>query len=186
MGGRHLCPGRFDPREWRELGQPWTATCFSLSGLGSKLDTSAIIGKVSKCAPRPSTQSPRCPLARRCELRLFGRHWARSRHQDEQGHVHFRAVYGRLSVGKGFFDVLQLLVGAAMYPTCRCGLSCAAGHNAIRTAQIPIGSSHSKCTAQVGSPDPAVQPALCINSCPPFPTSWRSRLVSFYATTGSL
>ena len=66
------------------------------------------------------------------------------------------AVYGRLSVGKGFFELLQLLVGAAMYPTCRCGLSCAAGHNAIRASQVPIESSHSKCTAPVGFPDPAV------------------------------
>jgi hypothetical protein len=66
------------------------------------------------------------------------------------------AVYGRLSVGKGLFEHLQLLVGAAMYPTCRCGLACAAGHNAIRAAQVPIESSHSKCTAQLGSPDPAV------------------------------
>ena len=53
-------------------------------------------------------------------------------------------------------SVLQMLVGAAMYPTCRCGVSCAAGHNAIRAAQVPIESSHSKCTAQMGSPDPAV------------------------------
>lgn len=57
------------------------------------------------------------------------------------------AVYGRLSVGKGFVRLLRLLVGAAMYPTCRCGLSCAAGHNAIRAAQVPIVSSHSRCTA---------------------------------------
>lgn len=66
------------------------------------------------------------------------------------------AVYGRLSVGKGCLSPLQLLVGAAMYPTYRCGLSCAAGHNAVRAAQVPIESSHSKCTAPVGSPDPAV------------------------------
>lgn len=52
--------------------------------------------------------------------------------------------------------LLQSLVGAAMYPTCRCGLSCAAGHNAIRAAQVPIVSSHLKCTAPVGFPDPAV------------------------------
>ncbi|HEY4253110.1 MAG TPA: hypothetical protein VGM87_18005 [Roseomonas sp.] len=31
-GGAFL-PRDFDPREWRELGQPWTATCFSLSQL---------------------------------------------------------------------------------------------------------------------------------------------------------
>ena len=55
-----------------------------------------------------------------------------------------------------YLSILQLLVGAAMYPTCRCGLSYAAGHNAIRAAQVPIESSHSKCTAQLGSPDPAV------------------------------
>ena len=68
----------------------------------------------------------------------------------------FGAVYGRLSVGKGYLSILQLLVGAAMYPTCRCGSSYAAGHNAIRAAQVPIESSHSKCTAPLGSPDPAV------------------------------
>ena len=66
------------------------------------------------------------------------------------------AVYGRLSVGKGYLSILQLLVGAAMYPTYRCGFSYAAGHNAIRAAQVPIESTHSKCTAQLGSPDPAV------------------------------
>ena len=54
------------------------------------------------------------------------------------------AVYGRLSVGKGFVRLLHLLVGAAMYPTFGCGLSCAAGHNAIRAAQVPIVTSHSK------------------------------------------
>jgi hypothetical protein len=59
-------------------------------------------------------------------------------------------------LARGSSSVLQLLVGAAMYPTCRCGLSCAAGHNAIRAAQVPIESSHSKCTAPLGSPDPAV------------------------------
>lgn len=66
------------------------------------------------------------------------------------------AVYGRLSVGKGFLSLLQVLVGAAMYPTCRCGLSCAAGHNAIRASQVPIVCSHSKCAAPVGFHDPAV------------------------------
>src|SRR4029453_3740920 len=59
-------------------------------------------------------------------------------------------------LARGSLSVLQLLVGAAMYPTCRCGLSCAAGHNAIRAAQVPIESSHSKCTAPLSSPDPAV------------------------------
>ena len=59
-------------------------------------------------------------------------------------------------LARGYLSILQLLVGAAMYPTCRCGLSYAAGHNAIRAAQVPIESSHSKCTAPVGSPDPAV------------------------------
>ena len=59
-------------------------------------------------------------------------------------------------LARGSLSVLQLLVGAAMYPTCRCGLSYAAGHNAIRAAQVPIESSHSKCTAPLGSPDPAV------------------------------
>jgi len=49
-------------------------------------------------------------------------------------------------------SLLHLLVGAAMYPTCRCGLSCAAGHHAIRASQVPIVSSHSKCTAPVGFP----------------------------------
>jgi hypothetical protein len=57
---------------------------------------------------------------------------------------------------QGFIEHLQLLVGAAMYPTYRCGSSDAAGHNAIRAAQVPIDSTHSKCTAQLGSPDPAV------------------------------
>ncbi|MGQ2905984.1 MAG: hypothetical protein ACT6RL_19510 [Neoaquamicrobium sediminum] len=66
------------------------------------------------------------------------------------------AVYGRLSVGKGFLSLLQVLVGAAMYPTFRCGLSCAAGHNAIRASQVPIVCSHSKCAAPVGFHDPAV------------------------------
>ena len=33
MGGWRLSPGRFDPREWQERGQPWTATSFSLSQL---------------------------------------------------------------------------------------------------------------------------------------------------------
>lgn len=77
-------------------------------------------------------------------------------HSVEMASVLFGAVYGRLSVGKGFVRLLQVLVGAAMYPTCRCGLSCAAGHNAIRASQIPIVSSHSRCTAPVGFPDPAV------------------------------
>ena len=31
--GRFLPPA-FDPREWWEIGQPWTATCFSLTQLG--------------------------------------------------------------------------------------------------------------------------------------------------------
>ena len=31
--GGAFVPAGFDPREWRELGQPWTATCFSLSQL---------------------------------------------------------------------------------------------------------------------------------------------------------
>ena len=57
---------------------------------------------------------------------------------------------------QGVIERSQLLVGAAIHPTFRCGLSCAAGHNAIRAAQVPIESSHSKCTAQLGSPDPAV------------------------------
>jgi len=59
-------------------------------------------------------------------------------------------------LARGFLSFLDLLVGAAMYPTCRCGLSSAAGHNAIRASQVPIESSHSKCTAPVGFPDPAV------------------------------
>ena len=88
---------------------------------------------------------------------------------------------------QGVIERSQLLVGAAIHPTFRCGLSCAAGHNAIRAAQVPIESSHSRCTAPVGSPDPAYQPALCISSCPPFPTSSTiARLVSFYAVIGSL
>ena len=33
MGGWRLCPSDFDPREWQEVGQPWTATTFSLSQL---------------------------------------------------------------------------------------------------------------------------------------------------------
>lgn len=80
-------------------------------------------------------------------------HWAGA---TPRPRVEIGAVYGRLSVGKGFVQLLHLLVGAAMYPTCRCGFSCAAGHNAIRAFQVPIVSSHSKCTAPVGSPDPAV------------------------------
>ena len=47
-------------------------------------------------------------------------------------------------------SALQLLVGAAMYPTCRCGPSYAAGHNAIRAAQVPIESSHSKVHGPIG------------------------------------
>jgi hypothetical protein len=31
--GGSFVPAGFDPREWREVGQPWTATCFSLSQL---------------------------------------------------------------------------------------------------------------------------------------------------------
>ena len=31
--GGSFVPGDFDPREWREVGQPWTATSFSLSQL---------------------------------------------------------------------------------------------------------------------------------------------------------
>jgi hypothetical protein len=31
--GGAFAPRDFDPREWREVGQPWTATCFSLSQL---------------------------------------------------------------------------------------------------------------------------------------------------------
>lgn len=57
---------------------------------------------------------------------------------------------------QGFFDHLHSLVGAAMYPTFRCGFTCAAGHSAIRAAQVPVGSSHSKCMASLGFPDPAV------------------------------
>src|SRR5262245_4522203 len=59
-------------------------------------------------------------------------------------------------LARGCLSVLQLLVGAAMYSTFVCGLSSAAGHNSIRAAQVPIESSHSKCTAQLGFPDPAV------------------------------
>ncbi|MGM5009711.1 MULTISPECIES: hypothetical protein [Rhizobium] len=33
MGGRRLPAAGFDPQEWREHGQPWTATSFSLSQL---------------------------------------------------------------------------------------------------------------------------------------------------------
>ena len=33
MGGWRLYPSDFDPREWSERGQPWTATTFSLSQL---------------------------------------------------------------------------------------------------------------------------------------------------------
>ncbi len=33
MGGRRLFPGGFDFREWQDVGQPWTATAFSLSQL---------------------------------------------------------------------------------------------------------------------------------------------------------
>jgi hypothetical protein len=31
--GGSFVPAHFDPREWRERGQPWTATCFSLTQL---------------------------------------------------------------------------------------------------------------------------------------------------------
>lgn len=52
---------------------------------------------------------------------------------------------------QGFYlSALQLLVGAAMYPTCRCGSSYATGHNAIRAAQVPIESSHSKVHGPIG------------------------------------
>ncbi|SJM31981.1 hypothetical protein BQ8482_220152 [Mesorhizobium delmotii] len=52
---------------------------------------------------------------------------------------------------QGFYlSALQLLVGAAMYPTYRCGSSYAAGHNAIRAAQVPIESSHSKVHGPIG------------------------------------
>ena len=83
-----------------------------------------------------------------------------------------------LSVGKGLFEASAVAGWWAMYPTCRCGFSCAAGHNAIRAAQVPI-SSHSKCTAQLGSPDPA-DPALCISSCLPF----RKRTVRAFGIVG--
>ncbi|MGZ2428854.1 hypothetical protein ACVI1T_000753 [Rhizobium redzepovicii] len=33
MGGRRLPAAGFDPQEWREHGQAWTATSFSLSQL---------------------------------------------------------------------------------------------------------------------------------------------------------
>ena len=77
-------------------------------------------------------------------------------HLNQLLHVAFGPCMDGSPLARGSLSVLQLLVGAAMYPTCRCGLSCAAGHNAIRAAQVPIGSSHLKCTAQLGFPDPAV------------------------------
>ncbi len=103
--GGTFVPAGFDPREWRELGQPWTATCFSLSGLGSKLDTSAIIGKVSKWRTatfNAVTSMSACAPMRTSPLRpTLG---AKQTFKMREGHVHFRAVYGRLSVGKGFFE----------------------------------------------------------------------------------
>jgi len=48
------------------------------------------------------------------------------------------------------------LVGAAMYPACYAAIPCAAGHNAIRASQVPIESTHSKCSGLVGFPEPAV------------------------------
>jgi hypothetical protein len=65
-------------------------------------------------------------------------------------------VCGRLSVGKRLSEPCSALVGAAMCSTYDAALSCAAGHNAFRAAQVPIVSSHSRCTAQMGFPDPAV------------------------------
>ena len=85
------------------------------------------------------------------------------RAKNEQTDVPNRPLRGRVWTAlrwQGVARALRMLVGAAMYPTCRCGLSSAAGHNAIRAAQVPIESSHSKCTAPVGSPDPAVSTGL--------------------------
>src|SRR5262245_64885172 len=90
-------------------------------------------------------------------------------------------------LARGCLSVLQLLVGAAMYPTFVCGLSSAAGHNAIRAAQVPIESSHSKCTAQLGFPDPAVSTGFVHQLLSALSNLvGDSRLVSFYVTTGSL
>ena len=72
------------------------------------------------------------------------------------------------------------------YTTSR-DVTCAAGHNAIRASQVPIDSSHSKCTAPVGFPDPAVSTGFVHQLCPPFPTSSAiARLVLFYAMIGCL
>ncbi|CAI2934345.1 protein of unknown function [Aminobacter niigataensis] len=77
-------------------------------------------------------------------------HWSSNPRRFADWDVRLGAVYGRLSVGKGFFEHFAVLVGAAMYPTYRCGSSCAAGHNAIRAAQVPIASSHSKVHGPIG------------------------------------
>ena len=65
------------------------------------------------------------------------------------------AVYGRLSIGKGLHE-LEATGWRGLYPTYSCGLSSAPGHNAIRAAQLPIESWQLRCTAPVGSLDPAV------------------------------
>lgn len=90
-------------------------------------------------------------------------------------------------LAKASLSLLQLLVGAVMYPTCRRGPLYAVGHNANRAAQVLIESLHSKCTAPVGFSDPAVSIGFVNQLLSALSTSWASaRPVSFYAMTGSL
>ena len=98
------------------------------------------------------------------------------------------ALYGRLSVGKGFFESFCIcwLVRPCIRPVG------AAFH--VPLAIMPFARLRSRSFPRTRSARPQwvflirrFQPALCISSCPPFPTSSAiARLVSFYAMAGSL
>jgi hypothetical protein len=105
----------------------------------------------------------------------------------EASDICFGAVYGRLSVGKGFVSFCSCwLVRPCIRPVG------AAFH--VPLAIMPFARFRSRSKARTYSARPQwvflirrYQPALCISSCPPFPTSLAiPRLVSFYAMTGSL
>jgi hypothetical protein len=74
-----------------------------------------------------------------------------------------------------------MLVGAAVYPTYRCGYH-------VPLAIMPFARFRSRSEARTRSARPhwvflirRYQPALCISSCLPFPTSSAiARLISFY------
>lgn len=96
------------------------------------------------------------------------------------------AVYGRLSVGKGFLSIcICWLVRPCIRPIG------AAFHMPL--AIMPFARIRSRSLARTRSARPQwvlllrrYQPALCISSCPPFPTSSAfPRLVSIYAMAGS-